>query len=687
MMAEKSRQAKVLQIGAVASFMPLIVASLALSADPSERVDRVPANAALSGIEHSPQLLAQKERRTALVIGNGNYGAGGNLNNPPNDAADIGQALKELGFEVTLLQNANKRQMAEAINQFNRELHQGGVGLFYYAGHGVQVQGENYLVPVEAKIDRESDVAYEGLPLGKVLGAMEDAGNPVNIVLIDACRNNPYSRGWRDSTRGLASLSVSARGMFISFSTSPGKVAADGFGRNSPYTASLLQYIQTPGLDLSSLFQRVRQSVDEKTQGQQLPWDSSSLIGDFAFNPTDVAPLPLPGPRTRYNPIEALPSLLSSSPNTTASMRRKFSSNDALRLSALSLFKLPHDEPSPSLTSKMTGVNYRQLHDLLTAGKWKEADSETDAAMLRAAKLNPTDSFTNEDIERFPCEDLRLIDKLWQSQSKGQFGFGIQGQIYQDIGGTQSSDDKIWEKFGNRVGWIKNGVWALAHTDINWNSTLPKGYLPLLGVGPKGKVDGWESVFFRCGFSQTPNTMTQVWRAKARQIMEPTFGKLDFSTDIISFTSFDLNLRNSIIETTFSNPYDSTTGDWSYGFSFRRLEMKSRFETFDLFVQADSRYFLRKVFNNRREIMATGSISNLNASSNGSNKISVYVNENQALFFVNDKYVNTLDISSIIDSGDVAVVANFKGEGIKGKSTSYKNLLIYSLDNIREMDP
>jgi hypothetical protein len=312
MVAENFSPTKFFQAWIVAVFVPLIWVGLGSVTNSAETVDRVSASAALFGVERSPQLLAQRERRTALVIGNGNYGAEGSLKNPPNDATDIAQALRGLGFGVKLLQNSNKRQIAEAIEQFNRELYQGGVGLFYYAGHGVQVEGENYLIPIGAKIDRESDVAYEAIPLGKILGAMEAAGNPVNIVLLDACRNNPYSRGWRSAVRGLATIQ-SAEGTLISFATAPGRVAADGDGRNSPYTASLLQNIQTPNLPIPLLFQQVRQSVKENTGGKQIPWEASSLTGNFAFKSAGSIP-PSTAPKSLVPPVAAKAPLPSSSP-------------------------------------------------------------------------------------------------------------------------------------------------------------------------------------------------------------------------------------------------------------------------------------------------------------------------------------------------------------------------------------
>ena len=270
--------------------LPFFLAVSDSSSVSAEKTRQFPSIEKLDTSKLSPQLLAQKERKTALVIGNGDYGTEGKLSNPPNDAADVTKALEDLGFEVILIRNADKQKIEESINQFNQRLRRGGVGVFYYAGHGVQVGGENYLIPIRAKIDREGDVPYEAIPLGKVVVAMNDAGNPVNLLLIDACRNNPYSRGWRDSSRGLAPLVVQAQGIMISFATAPGKVAADGGGRNSPYTASLLRYIQEPGLPVEIMFKRMRQSVLKETGGKQIPWEQNNLVGDFTFQPTKAVP-------------------------------------------------------------------------------------------------------------------------------------------------------------------------------------------------------------------------------------------------------------------------------------------------------------------------------------------------------------------------------------------------------------
>jgi hypothetical protein len=225
------------------------------------------------------------DRRTALVIGNSKY-AVGPLRNPANDAQDMAAVLRRLGFEVTMRLDATQEQMEQAIAEFGRRLYQGGVGLFFYAGHGVQVDGENYLVPIGARIEGESDVRYKAVNVGQILGKMGEARNGLNIVILDACRDNPFSRGFRSATRGLAVVAGAApKGTLIAFATSPGKVASDGDGRNGLYTKHLLDNIQAPGVPVEQAFKQVLQGVERETDGQQSPWTSSSFSGDFSFVP------------------------------------------------------------------------------------------------------------------------------------------------------------------------------------------------------------------------------------------------------------------------------------------------------------------------------------------------------------------------------------------------------------------
>jgi S1-C subfamily serine protease len=233
-------------------------------------------------------LPAAPEQRVALVIGNGAYNSAP-LKNPVNDAHDMAAVLKTLGFNVVLKTNVNLRSMEEAARDFGSRLKRGGIGLFYYAGHGLQVNGVNYLVPVGARIDRESDVKYESVDVGKILDEMDNAGNNLNIVILDACRDNPYTRSFRSVSRGLAIVSSAPAGTFISYSTGPGQVAGDGDGKNSPYAAALLRYMREPGQTIEQVFKNVRRQLDAETSGKQIPWELSSLKGEFYFNPGAVA--------------------------------------------------------------------------------------------------------------------------------------------------------------------------------------------------------------------------------------------------------------------------------------------------------------------------------------------------------------------------------------------------------------
>jgi len=186
------------------------------------------------------------EKRTALVIGNANYKQA-SLKNPINDARAMANALRNVGFEVLLRENLNRRDMVDAITEFGGKIQRGGTGLFYYAGHGMQMDGKNYLLPIGAAIEKKQDAEFEAVDVGRVLGEMDNARNRVNIVVLDACRDNPFARSWRSTTaeRGLAFMNAPS-GTYIAYATAPGEVAADGDGKNGLYTQELLAQIQTP---------------------------------------------------------------------------------------------------------------------------------------------------------------------------------------------------------------------------------------------------------------------------------------------------------------------------------------------------------------------------------------------------------------------------------------------------------
>lgn len=238
--------------------------------------------------------FAGAQTRLALVIGNGAYVHGGSLPNPPSDARLMAAALRPLGFTVTELIDADALSMKRAMLDFGRKLRgSDAVGLFYYAGHGLQVNGYNYLVPINANVADETEVGIETVSLNELLATMERPKGGVNIVILDACRNNPFARSFRSGQQGLARVDAPT-GSFVAYATAPGSVAADGTGANSPYTKALADNMRRQDLPIEQVFKEVRRSVLAESGGRQVPWDSSSLTGDFFFSGRGAAPKSAP---------------------------------------------------------------------------------------------------------------------------------------------------------------------------------------------------------------------------------------------------------------------------------------------------------------------------------------------------------------------------------------------------------
>lgn len=227
-----------------------------------------------------------QQKRIALVIGNSAY-PGNELTNPVNDATDLSLKLHSLGFEVMLSLDATRREIDDKVSEFARKAAACDVAMFYFAGHGIQYNGSNYLIPVDATLRTARDIDFETANCDRILAYMEDSGCKVNIISLDACRNNPFERGWTRAlgTRGFSAMNAPV-GTIISYATSPGKVASDGNEqRNSPYTSALLRELDTPDLPIEAVFKRVASNVYEETDHQQTPWYASSLFhGDFIFN-------------------------------------------------------------------------------------------------------------------------------------------------------------------------------------------------------------------------------------------------------------------------------------------------------------------------------------------------------------------------------------------------------------------
>ncbi len=264
-------------------------------------------------ISHASHVAAS-EKRVALVIGNSAYQNTPPLANPRNDATEMGKVLKRIGFDVDVVVDATKSQMDQALRRFGNKLDGSIAAVFYYAGHGIQVDGTNYILPVDSTLKNERDLNWESSDLTIVLKQME-GHNRVNLLFLDACRDNPLSqtlaRGIGESRssaigRGLASMKANA-GTLISYSTKEGEVAADGKGKHSPYTEALLKHIEMPGVEIGLMLRKVREEVIAATKNKQVPWEYGSLLGEFYFTgPVKIQVKPEKKRPTSESKIEAL---------------------------------------------------------------------------------------------------------------------------------------------------------------------------------------------------------------------------------------------------------------------------------------------------------------------------------------------------------------------------------------------
>ena len=236
-----------------------------------------------------PATAYKELNRLALVIGNADY-SDNPLKNPVNDAKLMAASLQDCGFQVMLYLNVDQKTLKKAIRSYGEALQKSkSTGLFYFAGHGLQADGRNYLIPTKARIEKITDIEFEAVDLGRVMSELEYANNGLNILILDACRDNPYRSRFEGSKyasyNGLANIGAAPYNSFIAFSTSPGAVAMDGKGLNSLYTATLCQSMQQSNKSLESVFREVRKVVRERSDGMQVPWESSSVEDEFYFKP------------------------------------------------------------------------------------------------------------------------------------------------------------------------------------------------------------------------------------------------------------------------------------------------------------------------------------------------------------------------------------------------------------------
>ena len=295
-----------------------------------------------------------------------------------------------------------------------------------------------------------ADVDGEAIRLSKVLNSMEAANTQFNFIIVDACRDNPVYREWPSARRsGLSPKGLTEekppRGTIVLYSARYGKTSFDGTGRNSPFTSHLLQHIETPNLDIAFMIRRVTDGVIEATKAQkepQEPWREGSVRGSREFYLNQIEeqqPLPIV---TEEEPTSSLQINSDSTTSTTTAVTQPTPST------------IDSNEPDTTLISRTTDINYARLSKLLEARKWKEADQETTERMLQAAGREQEGWLWEEDLNKFSCEDLRIIDQLWLDSSQGKFGFSVQKEIWQKNGSpTVDSPIEIWRKFYIDLGW------------------------------------------------------------------------------------------------------------------------------------------------------------------------------------------------------------------------------------------
>ncbi len=295
------------QIGKLCSFatdwleQPAEPSETAETTEPAETTETVEAEEPPVEVEQvavitpalTPEQVTEQmrqERRVALVIGNAEYGDRyglATLRAPDNDAAVMSETLEELGFEITTVIDADLDAMEAAVDDFARALRKGGVGLFYFSGHGMQTQGQNFLFPIGSRMEREDDVHMQTLPVETILSVMQKAGNRLNIVILDACRSNPFSDGSRTRAQGLAAVTApEASEIVIAYAAAAGRNAFEpvepGFTLGH-YTAALVEALKVPGLEMEYVFRQARAATRKRTEGDQIPWTSTSVEGFFYF--------------------------------------------------------------------------------------------------------------------------------------------------------------------------------------------------------------------------------------------------------------------------------------------------------------------------------------------------------------------------------------------------------------------
>ncbi len=408
---------------------------------------------------------ADAAKRYALVIGNSAYQHAPVLPNPQNDARAMSEALESVGFEVLVGIDLTKAGMVDIVRRFSRVLDETEVALFFYAGHGLQVYGENFLVPVDAELKQENDLDFETMSMRLVLRQLGRRDRRTNLIFLDACRDNPLARNLARSMGQARSISVgrglstteSGLGTLIAYATQPGNVAVDGAGGNSPFTAALAKWLREPGLEVRQVMSRVRQTVMTETDFKQVPWDHSSLIGDFYF-------------KAKQEPAWVNPQLVD-----PEERRAWDQSKDSDRPEELEAFASKHPEsPNAALAQRRAAVLRREA-------QLAEKENELKLAQEQWAARNVGKDSNPEEVS---------IDGLWRGKAvveaqegmtfcKGTFALTTQ------IGGGRIKGDM---RRDSHVITLEGAIDEKGQFRRVWGSYRPRD----LSIKFSGKVSGQE---------------------------------------------------------------------------------------------------------------------------------------------------------------------------------------------------
>ncbi len=444
------------------------------------------------------------QKRVALVIGNSDY-KDMPLKNPAHDADDIAKALRELGFIVQTKLNVNQQKMEDAVREFVREIQNGDVGLFYFSGHGVQVSGENYLIPVAASIETETDCRYKAVNAGLILGKMEESKNRINICILDACRNNPF-KGFRSMSKGLTMMDAPV-GTFIAYATAPGSVAADGTHRNSPYAKHLMQAIKKRDLGIEQVFKEVLREVRKETDGKQIPWTASSLHDDFYFNPApSISSSERPADRGK---TENEPELikLREAEKAAALERERLEKakreheleiarlREAEKMAALEKQKLQKDRLERKRRERELELTELRETQRLAAMEKERLEKEKQELLARISSRKPTTILSSQDREEaerirvayekdkrhsYFYNDPKVLKRFRQAAEQGDiFGQNNLGWLYQHGFGVSKDNEEA-------VKWYRK---AADQGDSDAQMNLGRMYLHGLGIS-KDNVEG-----------------------------------------------------------------------------------------------------------------------------------------------------------------------------------------------------